>query len=135
MSRNRLKNSQSLHWMGVLKWVLFIGLGGVLGLSYMVCKNQNLHLAAETHKLQEELDAIDRHNRDLAVDLERMKSPAALQRRLISMHSTLVRLDSQLFTIVHREQSTRMRLARMDTLPTPAFSTLPVESADATPQQ
>ena len=26
MSRNRMKNSQSLHWMGVVKWVLIAGL-------------------------------------------------------------------------------------------------------------
>ena len=45
MSRNRLKNSQSLHWMGVMKWVLIAGLLSGLGLFYMLSKNQNLHLA------------------------------------------------------------------------------------------
>ena len=30
MSRNRMKNSQSLHWMGVVKWVLiFLMLAGL----------------------------------------------------------------------------------------------------------
>ena len=78
MSRNRIKNSQSLHWMGVLKWVLVVGLILVLGLSYMLCKNQNLNLAEETRKLQNELDSIERRNSELALDLERMKSPSAL---------------------------------------------------------
>ena len=36
MSRNRMKNSQSLHWMGVVKWILIVGLMSVLGLSYML---------------------------------------------------------------------------------------------------
>ncbi len=55
MSRNRMKNSQSLHWMGVVKWVLIASLVSGLGLTYMLCKNQNLHLAAETRRLQIQL--------------------------------------------------------------------------------
>ena len=129
MSRNRIKNSQSLHWMGVLKWVLVIGLISVLGLSYMLGKNQNLHLAAETHKLQDQYDVLERNNNDLALDLERMKSPAALARRLASMHSSLVRLDPQVMNIVHREQTTRMRLVRSGTMPIPAISSISVVSS------
>ena len=69
MSRNRLKNSQSLHWMGVMKWVLIAGLLSGLGLFYMLSKNQNLHLAEETHKLRLELDGIQKRNEVLALDL------------------------------------------------------------------
>jgi hypothetical protein len=53
MSRNRMKNSQSLHWMGVVKWILIAGLLAGLGLCYMICKNQNLHLAEKTHRRSE----------------------------------------------------------------------------------
>ena len=62
MSRNRMKNSQSLHWMGVVKWILIAGLLAGLGLGYMICKNQNLHLAEETHGVQKQLDAIEARN-------------------------------------------------------------------------
>jgi hypothetical protein len=120
MSRNRMKNSQSLHWMGVVKWVLILGLVSVLGLSYMFCKNQNLHLADEKHLLRLKLDAIERRNHALGDDLEWMKSPAVLQRRLVEMHSTLIHLyDSRMVAHVrHMEgQSTRMSLARIGTMP------------------
>ena len=56
MSRNRMKHSQSLHWMSVVKWILIAGLLSGLGLSYMLCKNQNLHLAAESLRLRNEVD-------------------------------------------------------------------------------
>src|SRR5208282_2941453 len=90
MSRNRMKNSQSLHWMGVLKWILIAGLLAGLGLCYMICKNQNLHLAEETHHMQKQLDAIEARNAELALDLQSMKSMNSLKRRLALMHSTLI---------------------------------------------
>ncbi len=93
MSRNRLKNSQSLHWMGVIKWILIAGLLAGLGLCYVLCKNQNLHLAQETHRLQEKLDSIRERNRNLVADLSRMKSLTRLERQLALMHSALVPLD------------------------------------------
>jgi uncharacterized protein HemX len=119
MSRNRLKNSHSLHWMGVLKWILILGLLAVLGLVYMLGKNQNLHLAQETYRLQEQLDAIKLRNDQLNFDLNVMKSDTALERRLAQMHSTLVRLDQMMAgSVVSMEQtSTRMRLERMETMP------------------
>src|SRR5260221_3115089 len=87
MSRNRMKNSQSLHWMGVMKWILIAGLLSALGLFYMLSKNQNLHLAEETHKLQLELDAIVKRNEVLALDLDAMKSMTKLQKRLTDIPS------------------------------------------------
>ena len=87
MSRNRMKNSQSLHWMGVIKWILIAGLLSVLGLGYMLCKNQNLHLAEETHLAQKQLNAIEARNEELAADLRAMKSLKLLERRLAQMHS------------------------------------------------
>ena len=136
MSRNRMKNSQSLHWMGVMKWILIVGLMSVLGLSYMLCKNQNLHVAEETHRLQLQLNAIENRNTALAFDLEKMKSQRELERRLVQMRSTLVRLDDMRLTVVRMDQSTRMRLARIGTEPNHAINlNAPVATADATPAQ
>ena len=118
MSRNRLRHSHSLHWMGVLKWILIVGLMSVLGLVYMLGKNQNLHLAQETYHLQEQLEAINLRNEQLNFDLNRMKSPAALVKRLAQMHSTLVRLDQMALNVVPMgASSTRMRLEQ-NTMPT-----------------
>jgi hypothetical protein len=114
MSRNRMRNSQSLHWMGVLKWILILGVVSILGLSYMFCKNQNMRLADETRQLRLKLDSIERHNTALALDLEMLKSPALLKRRLAQMHSTLVPLyaPAMIAHVTRMEgQSVRMRLA------------------------
>jgi hypothetical protein len=118
MSRNRMRNSQSLHWMGVLKWVVILGFLSVLGLSYMFCKNQNLRLADETQTLRKKLDRIERQNTTLALDLEMMKSPELLKRRLMQMRSSLVPLyDPRMLAHVMRMegQSTRMKLAPKNT--------------------
>ena len=126
MSRNRMRNSQSLHWMGVLKWVLILGLVSVLGLSYMFCKNQNMRLADETRQLRLKLERIEQHNTALALDLEMLKSPALLKRRLAQMHSTLLPLyDPQMIAHVRRMEgeSTRMMLAKMGTIPNVDLST------------
>jgi len=118
MSRNRMRNSQSLHWMGVLKWVVILGFLSVLGLSYMFCKNQNLRLAHDTQLLRVKLDRIERQNTTLALDLEMMKSPELLKRRLQQMRSSLVPLyDPRMLAHVMRMegQSTRMKLAPKNT--------------------
>lgn len=117
MSRNRMRNSQSLHWMGVLKWILIAGLLAGLGLCYMICKNQNLHLAEETHHVQKQLDAIVARNEELRADLDRMKSPKPLERRLAQMHSTLVKWGDPSASWVRLDQNTRARLARIGTTP------------------
>lgn len=136
MSRNRMKNSQSLHWMGVMKWILIVGLLSVLGLSYMLCKNQNMHVAEETHRLQLQLNAIENRNAALAFDLEKMKSSRELERRLVQMRSSLVRLDDMRLTVVRMDQSTRMRLARIGTEPNQALNLdPPVAAANASPTQ
>ena len=119
MSRNRLRHSHSLHWMGVLKWILIVGLMSVLGLVYMLGKNQNLHLAQEAYRLQEQLNAINQRNDQLNYDLIRMKSPEALEKQLAKMHSTLVRLDQMALSVVPMgPSSTRMRLERDNAMPT-----------------
>jgi hypothetical protein len=117
MSRNRMKNSQSLHWMGVLKWILIAGLLAGLGLCYMICKNQNLHLAEETHKYQKQLELIEERNEELAADLQGMKSMKLLERRLAQMHSTLVPWGDSSANWVRLDQDTRARLARIGTTP------------------
>jgi len=117
MSRNRIKNSQSLHWMGVVKWVLIAGLLSGLGLGYMLYKNQNLHLAEETQKLAKQLVSIDRRNDELSLDLEGMKSPARLQRRLAEMHSTLIAWGDPRANWERKDLDTRARLARIGTVP------------------
>jgi hypothetical protein len=137
MSRNRMKNSQSLHWMGVLKWVLILGLGSVLGLSYMFCKNQNLQLADETHRLQLKFDAIEQHNRAMALDLEIMKSPSRLARRLQQMHSSLIILSdpSMIARVTRMEgQSTRMKLEKIGTVPQVEFSPATVDASEPKPR-
>jgi hypothetical protein len=134
MSRNRMRNSQSLHWMGVLKWVVILGFLSVLGLSYMFCKNQNLRLADETQTLRKKLDRIERQNTTLALDLEMMKSPELLKRRLQQMRSSLVPLyDPRMLAHVMRMegQSTRMTLARMGTIPHVDVNPTPVGADDS----
>src|SRR5258708_38849380 len=115
MSRNRMKNSQSLHWMGVVKWVMIAGLMAGLGLCYMLCKNQNLHLAEETHKLQIQLHAIETRNAGLALDLEGMKSLKLLQRRLVEMHSDLVQWGGPRAVWFRIDQNTLASLAGVGT--------------------
>ena len=117
MSRNRMRNSQSLHWMGVVKWVLIAGLLAGLGLCYMLCKNQNMHLAEETYRVQKQLDAIESRNAELAADLESMKSMKLLERRLAQLHSTLVPWGDARANWVRLDQNTRARLARIGTVP------------------
>jgi hypothetical protein len=109
--------------MGVLKWVVILGFLSVLGLSYMFCKNQNLRLADQTQTLRKKLDRIERQNTTLALDLEMLKSPLVLERRLRQMRSSLVLLSDPMMQphIAHMEgQSTRMRLA-------PTGTEVPVE--------
>lgn len=117
MSRNRLKNSQSLHWMGVVKWVLIAGMLAGLGLCYMLCKNQNLHLAEETRKLQVQLSTIETRNAELSLDLEGMKSIRLLQKRLIAMHSTLVPWGDPSANWQRLDTNTRARIAKMQPMP------------------
>jgi hypothetical protein len=117
MSRNRMKNSQSLHWMGVLKWILIAGLLAGLGLCYMICKNQNVHLAAEAQRVQKQLDSIAARNAELEAGLQSMKSLKLLERRLIVMHSTLVPWGDPQASWVRLDQNTRARLARIGSTP------------------
>jgi hypothetical protein len=116
MSRNRMRNSQSLHWMGVMKWILIAGLLAGLGLCYMLCKNNNLHLAQETRQLQETLDTIKAGNNDLEADLRRMKSLALLDRQLKQMQSKLVQWGDPSATWIRLDLNTRARLVREGTL-------------------
>ena len=135
MSRNRMKNSQSLHWMGVLKWILITGLLAGLGLCYVLCKNQNLHLASETRVLQERLDAINARNEDLAADLRRMKSLALLDRRLKLMHSTLVQWGDPGASWIRLDLNTRARLVSDGTVVRSSINldSAPVASATVQP--
>jgi hypothetical protein len=135
MSRNRMKNSQSLHWMGVVKWVLIAGLLAGLGLCYMLCKNQNLHLAQKTQDAQKTLHAIEARNAELALDLQSMKSMALLKRRLVLMHSSLIAWGDARANWLPWEQNTRARLARIGTTPKAALnldSTVAATGAAAT---
>ena len=117
MSRNRMRNSQSLHWMGVVKWILIAGLLAGLGLGYVICKNQNLHLAEQTLRAKKQLAAIEARNADLELDLQGMKSINLLTRRLAQMHSTLVPWGDPRASWVRLDQGTHARLARVGTAP------------------
>jgi len=117
MSRNRERNSHSLHWMGVIKWVLIAAVVSGLGLTYMLCKNQNLHLAAEIHRMEIQLASIEARNKELNGDLEGMKSMARLKKRLADMHSTLVYWNDPSLDWHSLEQNTHARVARVGTMP------------------
>ncbi|MEM1057763.1 MAG: hypothetical protein AAGK14_00825 [Verrucomicrobiota bacterium] len=82
MSRNRVKHSQSLQWMVVVKYVLIVGLMSVLGLSYILCKNQIMRLAADTAEKEKELAGLVERNKRLFADINRLKAPRELQRRV-----------------------------------------------------
>jgi hypothetical protein len=131
-----MRNSQSLHWMGVVKWILIAGLLAGLGLGYMICKNQNLHLAEEKHHAQKQLDAVRARNEELSADLDRMKSPKPLERRLLQMHSTLIAWGDPRANWLRLDQDTRARLARIGTPPqtTINLDAVPV-AANAAAQQ
>ncbi len=135
MSRNRMRNSQSLHWMGVLKWILITGLLAGLGLCYVLCKNQNLHLAEETLKLHETLDSVNERNDELAADLRRMKSLTRLTRELALIHSSLVPLGDPRLSLVRLDENTRARLERDGTVPRAMvnFDAAPVASDNIPP--
>jgi hypothetical protein len=129
-----MKNSQSLHWMGVVKWVLIAGLLSILGLSYMLCKNQNLHLADETHRLQLQLDGVQKRNDQLTYDLDSMKAPQRLVRRLAQMHSGLVRLsDGGLDIVSIDSQEIRARLPAIGALPDAGYNPNVAQAAPVTP--
>jgi len=117
MSRNRMKNSQSLHWMGVLKWILIAALISGLGLVYMLCKNQNMHLAAETRRMELQLATIQMRNKELNGDLESMKTMSRLKRRLADMHSDLIYWSDPKLVWVSLEQNPHARVARLGTSP------------------
>ena len=115
MSRNRMKNSQSLHWMGVVKWVMIAGLLSGLGLFYMFSINYNMKLAQDTYKLQKQLDTVSARNAQLSFDLKSMKSMKLLQTRLTQMHSSLVPWGDTRANWVRLDQNTRARLAPVGT--------------------
>ena len=100
MSRNKIKNSKSLHWMMVVKYVLIAGLLCVLGLSYILCKNHILHLAEQVKDQERELAKIEAKNEQYDVVINQLKSPAELQRRIAGrqlvqlVELPLVRMDS-----------------------------------------
>ena len=122
MSRNRMKNSQSMHWMGVVKWILIFVLLAGLGLCYMLCKNQNLHLAEQTHRMQKQLEAIEERNAELSADLQSMKSLRLLERRLAEMHSELVPWGDPRASWQRFDLDTRARLVEKGTLPRSSYN-------------
>ncbi len=133
MSRNRMKNSQSLHLMGVIKWILIAGLLAGLGLCYVLCKNNNLKLAQDASQLRDNLASIKARNASLEADLRRMKSPLRLERELAMMHSTLVPLTDPRLCLVRLDENTRARLERDGTVPQTYLNLDAAPVASATP--
>jgi hypothetical protein len=131
MSRNRMKNSQSLHWMGITKWILIFSLLAGLGLCYMLQKNQNLHLAAEKLTVEQQLAAIKARNEVLKNDLDHMKSPAVLQRRLALMRSPLIKWGEPGANWLPWEQHTRAMLAHIGAMPKTSLNLDSVPVANA----
>jgi uncharacterized protein HemX len=136
MSRNRMRNSQSLHWMGVVKWILIATLLAGLGLCYMICKNQNLHLAQKTQEVRKQLAAIESRNEQLSGDLQTMKSMKLLASRLKMMHSSLVAWGDPHAEWINLEQNTRARLVAKGTMPNSPIGvdSVPVASTGAASQ-
>lgn len=108
MSRNRMKHSQSLHWAMVLKCVVIVGFCLVLGLSYIMYKNQAMKIADETEKQKKELAKILKRNEQLRLNIAWLTSPQELQRRVAS--SSLVPVGEML--VVRRDLGTGASLAR-----------------------
>jgi hypothetical protein len=108
MGKNRIRNGQSLHWMVVVKWVFIVAIVASLGLAYILCKNQIVCLAEEARRQEKQLVSINERNKQLTLDIARLKSPQALQRRMENRQ--LVRL-SQL-ELVRMDQGALPNLAR-----------------------
>ena len=109
MSRNRLRNSNSLHLTTVLKVVLMLALIASLGLSYIFLDNRQKRLANEISKQETQLKVMTERNLQMQSVIDRLKSPAALERRVAG--SNLVKLTE--LEIVRMDQGTGApRLAR-----------------------
>ncbi len=120
MSRNRVKNSQTLHWSTIVKWGALVGVFALLGLSYLVFKNQIVSTASETAKQEKQLRQIVERNRQLSVDVARLKSPQRLERYVALVNSRLP--APQQFVRITEERLVRldrtaggMRVARAGT--------------------
>jgi hypothetical protein len=108
MSRNRYKDSHSLHWAAVLKWLAIVGTLAFLGMSYVLMKNQILRTANEVRDLETELANWQKRNQQLRGNIEQLASPARLQRRVKDLGLGLVQINE-------------LEIVRMDTGRTPGL--------------
>ena len=93
MSRNRAKNTHSLHWAAVLKWVGVLMTFSILGAGYVAKKNQVLRLASEVQTQEDELNAWKKRNLQLKCNIAQLSSFGELQARLNSLGSGMVQIS------------------------------------------
>ena len=93
MSRNRTKNTHSLHWAAVLKWVGVLMTFSILGAGYVAKKNQVLRLASEVQTQEDELNAWKKRNLQLKCNIAQLTSFGQLQARLNTLGSGMVQIS------------------------------------------
>jgi len=92
MSRNRAKNTHSLHWATVLTCIAVVMTVSILGASFVALKNKVLRLAAEVRTQEVDLDNWKRRNQQLQYNINRVSSYEELQRRITFLNSGMVKI-------------------------------------------
>jgi hypothetical protein len=92
MSRNRVRNTHSLHFAAVLKWVVLVAFLSIFGIGYVMLKNKVLRLASEVNDQELVLKGWRKRNDQLRCNLNQLASIGELQRRVAALGSGMVRI-------------------------------------------
>jgi cell division protein FtsB len=112
MSRNRMRNSQSLKWSTVLQIIVVVGLLLMLGVSYLAYQNHVRRLAQDELKLRKDLAMMEERNRQLSGNLARLKSPLEIERRMAALNLRFVKIMELENHPMDDETSPRARWSR-----------------------
>ncbi|PAW79465.1 MAG: hypothetical protein B9S32_02690 [Verrucomicrobia bacterium Tous-C9LFEB] len=82
MSRNQFRDTRSLQWTQVLKYVVIAAVLLLVGLSFLVAKNQQMRLAEEAAQGRKDLAKIVRSNDQLKSNIDWLNAPRHLQSRI-----------------------------------------------------
>jgi len=90
MNRNRLKSPNSLQSRNLYK--LFAGclVLTLFGLVFVFLQIRIIRMADDNRKLEVALDDIHKKNSGLQLQIERLKAPQALERKLVSLRLGMV---------------------------------------------
>lgn len=99
MSRNQFCDSRSLQWTQVLKYVVIAAVALMVGLSFLMAKNQQMRLAEEASQEKKELARINRSNDQLQSNVDLLNSPRNLQHRVLA--SGLISISEM--TVIRRD--------------------------------